>query len=155
MVGESVSFPEACQISSSSLNLDSVSTKTSEVFGLMLSTSLLVHPADIQAEYEKEKIDWSYIEFVDNQDVLDLIEKKYGVLDLLDEQCRFPKVSRLAFSAYCLLCSALPSVWLSMPHCSQQLGKMTQMSDVVSCDRELMSHSNRAKHMCYTNMKHA
>lgn len=46
----------------------------------------------IQAEYEKEKIDWSYIEFVDNQDVLDLIEKKYGVLDLLDEQCRFPKV---------------------------------------------------------------
>ena len=49
--------------------------------------------ASIQAEYEKEKIDWSYIEFVDNQDVLDLIEKKYGVLDLLDEQCRFPKVS--------------------------------------------------------------
>lgn len=45
-----------------------------------------------QAEYEKEKIDWSYIEFVDNQDVLDLIEKKYGILDLLDEQCRFPKV---------------------------------------------------------------
>ena len=48
--------------------------------------------AGLQAEYEKEKIDWSYIEFVDNQDVLDLIEKKYGVLDLLDEQCRFPKV---------------------------------------------------------------
>lgn len=45
-----------------------------------------------QAEYEREAIDWSYIEFVDNQDVLDLIEKKLGVLDLLDEQCRFPKV---------------------------------------------------------------
>ena len=28
-----------------------------------------------QEEYTKEKIDWSYIEFVDNQDVLDLIEK--------------------------------------------------------------------------------
>lgn len=28
-----------------------------------------------QEEYEKEKINWSYIEFVDNQDVLDLIEK--------------------------------------------------------------------------------
>lgn len=28
-----------------------------------------------QEDYEKEKIDWSYIEFVDNQDVLDLIEK--------------------------------------------------------------------------------
>lgn len=27
-----------------------------------------------QAEYECEAIEWSYIEFVDNQDVLDLIE---------------------------------------------------------------------------------
>lgn len=44
-----------------------------------------------QIEYEKEEIDWSYIEFVDNQDVLDLIEKKPGgILDLLDEQCQFP-----------------------------------------------------------------
>ena len=30
---------------------------------------------------------------MDNQDVLDLIEKKpLGILDLLDEQCRFPRV---------------------------------------------------------------
>nr|GMD71103.1 myosin-11-like isoform X2 [Ipomoea batatas] len=28
-----------------------------------------------QEEYKKEAIDWSYIEFVDNRDVLDLIEK--------------------------------------------------------------------------------
>lgn len=28
-----------------------------------------------QEEYTKEQINWSYIEFVDNQDVLDLIEK--------------------------------------------------------------------------------
>ena len=28
-----------------------------------------------QEEYNKEEIDWSYIEFSDNQDVLDLIEK--------------------------------------------------------------------------------
>ena len=45
-----------------------------------------------QAEYEREAIDWSYITFVDNQDVLDLIEKPLGILDLLDEQCRFPRV---------------------------------------------------------------
>lgn len=31
-----------------------------------------------QEEYTKEEIDWSYIEFVDNQDVLDLIEKVNG-----------------------------------------------------------------------------
>ena len=49
-----------------------------------------------QAEYEREAIDWSYITFVDNQDVLDLIEKPLGILDLLDEQCRFPRVRGVA-----------------------------------------------------------
>ncbi|KAJ0735376.1 putative myosin ATPase [Helianthus annuus] len=39
-----------------------------------------------QEEYSKEEINWSYIEFVDNQDILDLIEKKPGgILALLDE----------------------------------------------------------------------
>lgn len=28
-----------------------------------------------QEEYTKEEIDWSYIEFIDNKDVLELIEK--------------------------------------------------------------------------------
>lgn len=28
-----------------------------------------------QEEYTREEIDWSYIEFIDNQDILDLIEK--------------------------------------------------------------------------------
>jgi hypothetical protein len=42
-----------------------------------------------QAEYEREEIDWSYIQFVDNQDVLDLIEGKMGIFDLLDEVCRY------------------------------------------------------------------
>lgn len=28
-----------------------------------------------QDEYNKEEIDWSYIEFVDNKDILELIEK--------------------------------------------------------------------------------
>ncbi|XP_057445257.1 myosin-6-like isoform X2 [Lotus japonicus] len=45
-----------------------------------------------QEEYTKEEIDWSYIEFVDNQDVLDLIEKKPGgIIALLDEACMFPR----------------------------------------------------------------
>lgn len=46
----------------------------------------------LQAEYVREGVDWRFIEFVDNQDVLDLVEGKLGLLDLLDEQCRFPKV---------------------------------------------------------------
>lgn len=28
-----------------------------------------------QEEYSTEEINWSYIEFIDNQDILDLIEK--------------------------------------------------------------------------------
>ncbi|KAG8390828.1 hypothetical protein BUALT_Bualt01G0124100 [Buddleja alternifolia] len=52
-----------------------------------------------QEEYTKEAIDWSYIEFVDNQDVLDLIEKKPGgIINLLDEACMFPKSTHETFS---------------------------------------------------------
>ncbi|KAG9160818.1 hypothetical protein Leryth_008662 [Lithospermum erythrorhizon] len=52
-----------------------------------------------QEEYTKEAIDWSYIEFVDNQDVLDLIEKKPGgIIALLDEACMFPKSTPDTFS---------------------------------------------------------
>jgi len=52
-----------------------------------------------QEEYTREQIDWSYINFVDNQDVLSLIEgKPMGILALLDEQCRFPKSSPESFS---------------------------------------------------------
>ena len=52
-----------------------------------------------QAEYQAEAIDWSYIEFVDNADVLDLIEAKQpaGVLALLDEACLAPGGSPASF----------------------------------------------------------
>ncbi|KAK9033417.1 hypothetical protein V6N11_018450 [Hibiscus sabdariffa] len=52
-----------------------------------------------QEEYKKEKIDWSYIEFVDNQDILDLIEKKPGgIIALLDEACMFPRSTHETFA---------------------------------------------------------
>ncbi|XP_022745847.1 myosin-11-like [Durio zibethinus] len=52
-----------------------------------------------QEEYTKEQIDWSYIEFVDNQDVLDLLEKKPGgIIALLDEACMFPKSTHETFA---------------------------------------------------------
>ncbi|KAJ6361735.1 hypothetical protein OIU78_002207 [Salix suchowensis] len=52
-----------------------------------------------QEEYRKEEINWSYIEFIDNQDVLDLIEKKpIGIIALLDEACMFPKSTHETFS---------------------------------------------------------
>ncbi|XP_047336364.1 myosin-6-like [Impatiens glandulifera] len=52
-----------------------------------------------QEEYTKEKINWSYIEFIDNQDVLDLIEKKPGgIIALLDEACMFPRSTHETFA---------------------------------------------------------
>ncbi|CAH9071989.1 unnamed protein product [Cuscuta europaea] len=52
-----------------------------------------------QEEYTREEIDWSYIEFVDNQDVLDLIEKKPGgIIALLDEACMFPRSTHESFA---------------------------------------------------------
>ncbi|CAJ1973589.1 unnamed protein product [Sphenostylis stenocarpa] len=77
-----------------------------------------------QEEYSKEEINWSYIEFIDNQDVLDLIEKvsaksflgwrfsilcfyvlmyhsykkPIGIIALLDEACMFPKSTHETFS---------------------------------------------------------
>ncbi|XP_073003002.1 myosin-17-like isoform X2 [Typha latifolia] len=52
-----------------------------------------------QEEYTREEISWSYIEFVDNTDVLDLIEKKPGgVIALLDEACMFPRATHETFA---------------------------------------------------------
>ncbi|KAH9785060.1 Myosin-6 [Citrus sinensis] len=80
-----------------------------------------------QEEYSKEEINWSYIEFVDNQDILDLIEKVLnsaypfgdlmniskwflsvliffilqkpgGIIALLDEACMFPRSTHETFA---------------------------------------------------------
>ncbi|KAJ3691579.1 hypothetical protein LUZ61_020743 [Rhynchospora tenuis] len=52
-----------------------------------------------QEEYTKEEINWSYIEFIDNQDVLDLIEKKPGgIIALLDECCMLPRSTHETFA---------------------------------------------------------
>jgi len=53
-----------------------------------------------QREYEKEGISWSFISFPDNQDVLDLIEKKHsGIFSILDEQCRLAKCTDQSFAS--------------------------------------------------------
>ncbi|XP_060116286.1 unconventional myosin-Vc isoform X1 [Heteronotia binoei] len=44
-----------------------------------------------QEEYMKENIPWTLIDFYDNQPVIDLIEAKMGILDLLDEECMLPQ----------------------------------------------------------------
>jgi myosin V len=53
-----------------------------------------------QAEYEREGIEWSFIEFPENQDVLDLIDKRgSGILNILDDQCRAPGTTDRSFAA--------------------------------------------------------
>jgi myosin V len=53
-----------------------------------------------QEEYKNEGIDWSFISFPDNQDVLDLIEKRHdGILAILDEQCRLPRCTDASFAS--------------------------------------------------------
>ncbi|XP_010536994.1 PREDICTED: myosin-2-like isoform X2 [Tarenaya hassleriana] len=52
-----------------------------------------------QEEYEVDGIDWAKVEFEDNQECLDLIEKKpVGLLSLLDEESKFPKATDLTFA---------------------------------------------------------
>lgn len=52
-----------------------------------------------QAEYEREKIEWAFISFPDNQDCLDTIQmKKFGILAILDDECRLPKGSDRNFA---------------------------------------------------------
>ena len=41
-----------------------------------------------QEEYIKEQIEWTMIDYFDNQPCIDLIEGRLGILDLLDEECR-------------------------------------------------------------------
>lgn len=51
-----------------------------------------------QEEYKDEGIEWSFIEFSDNQPCIDLIESRSGILSLLDEQCQLPSGSEKAWT---------------------------------------------------------
>eukprot|EP01023_Acetabularia_acetabulum_P012483 TRINITY_DN15844_c0_g1_i1.p1 TRINITY_DN15844_c0_g1~~TRINITY_DN15844_c0_g1_i1.p1 ORF type:complete len:843 (-),score=133.29 TRINITY_DN15844_c0_g1_i1:564-3092(-) len=51
-----------------------------------------------QQQYIAEGISWSYVDFVDNQDCLDLLEgggqnKSKGIFPLIDEACKMPNVT--------------------------------------------------------------
>ena len=46
-----------------------------------------------QEEYNLEAINWRHIEFVDNQEALDLIAvRPLNLMALIDEESKFPKV---------------------------------------------------------------
>lgn len=56
-----------------------------------------------QEEYQKEGIEWTFIDFgLDLQGTIDLLEKPMGVFGLLDEECWFPKATDKSFVEKCL-----------------------------------------------------
>ena len=50
-----------------------------------------------QEDYVKEEINWTFIDFADNQPCIDVIEGKLGVLAILDEESRLPAGSDASF----------------------------------------------------------
>jgi myosin X len=44
-----------------------------------------------QVEYAKEGLEWKDIDYVDNAECLDMIEKKMGIISLVDEEARMPR----------------------------------------------------------------
>ena len=52
-----------------------------------------------QEEYKKEKINWESVKFSDNSECLKLIDGKFGILSMLDEECRLPKGSDKSFTS--------------------------------------------------------
>jgi hypothetical protein len=66
-----------------------------------------VDEQDEQEEYKREGIDWSDVDFVDNQDCLDLLEGHpakpgLGVFPLIDEACRMPAATYRVCVAGCV-----------------------------------------------------
>lgn len=51
-----------------------------------------------QEEYVREQINWTFIDFTDNQACIDVIEGKMGVLTLLDEESRLPSGADASFA---------------------------------------------------------
>lgn len=51
-----------------------------------------------QEEYMREEINWTFIDFADNQACIDVIEGKMGILTLLDEESRLPAGADASFA---------------------------------------------------------
>ena len=66
-----------------------------------------------QEEYNHEAINWQHIEFVDNQEALDLIAvRPLNIMALVDEESKFPKVTHAEHNTKCSWEKALPEICL-------------------------------------------
>ncbi|KAJ9153639.1 hypothetical protein P3X46_027059 [Hevea brasiliensis] len=71
-----------------------------------------------QEDYEGDGIDWTKVDFADNQECLNLFEKKpLGLLSLLDEESNFPNATDLTFA------NKLKQHLSSSPHFKTERGR--------------------------------
>ena len=76
-----------------------------------------------QAEYAKEKIEWTPITYFDNQPILHILSKKpVGVFHLLDDESNFPKASDLSFLEKCHYNHALNELYSRPRMSSMEFG---------------------------------
>jgi myosin-5 len=98
-----------------------------------------------QQEYQKEGIDWSFIEFPDNQDVLDLIEKRHdGILSILDEQSRLQRCTDATFaSAIYNKCGSHPRFVATNTMQAQFSFAVSHYAGLVEYDTEFFLEKNK------------
>lgn len=101
-----------------------------------------------QEEYIREGIDWTFIEYSDNQPVIDVIESKpIGILNLLDEECRMPKGTDMSWCAK-LYDQLLPSAGKLK---EMQLKLKQQQTTTSSSKKSMKFNNNGANHDATTD----
>ena len=79
-------------LDSKSLSQTHLSSYVSILLTRLCNSSLINLCSLEQNIYEREGIDWSFIDFPDNADCIALIERsRTGIIAILDETCIFPK----------------------------------------------------------------
>ncbi|KAK6122938.1 hypothetical protein DH2020_043315 [Rehmannia glutinosa] len=80
-----------------------------------------------QEEYTKEEIDWSYIEFIDNQDILDLIEKVTYQTELFLDKNKDYVVAEHQALLSASSCSFVSSLFPPLPEESSKSSKFSSI----------------------------
>ena len=91
-----------------------------------------------QEEYAREGIDWSYVEFIDNQECLDVLEgsqesPSLAVFPLIDEACRLPRATYQVHSLQILMLDEYLGCHDSMPNNQFTMPKNVFRSSTAYC----------------------
>ena len=96
-----------------------------------------------QQEYVREKINWSMLQFNDNQACLDLIENSpMSILKILDEECSFPKSNEQTFAEK-LYKNHTNNQYFSKPRFSNTAFTINHYADAVTYDTTHFLNKNK------------